>query len=105
MNLSFEKGFGFNQTPDLSCAQAIDDNKVIYTLGKQIVLYDMLTEVQKVVDSYGQDEDITSFKYFKNIILDDNILYALGSPSKTYPVLILKNISKGNCNKYICSHL
>ena len=43
VKLSFEKGFGFNQNPSLSFAQSIDDNKIIYTLGKQIVLYDILT--------------------------------------------------------------
>jgi len=43
VKLAFEKGFGFNQHPSLACAQSIDDNKVLYTLGKQILLYDMLT--------------------------------------------------------------
>lgn len=105
VRLFFEKGFGFNQSPSLSCAQSIDDNKIIYTLGKQIVLYDMLTEVQKVVDSFGMDEEVTCFKYFKNMMLDDNILYALAAPSKTYPTLVLKNFSKGNLNRYILSHL
>jgi hypothetical protein len=105
VRLAFEKGFGFNQSPALSCAQSIDDNKIIYTLGKQILLYDMLTEVQKVIDSFSQDEDITCFKYFKNMILDDNILYALGAPSKTYPVLVLKNFSKGNTHRYVLAHL
>lgn len=105
VKLTFEKGFGFNQNPSLSYAQSIDDNKIIYTLGKQIVLYDILTEVQKVVDSFGQDEEVTCFKYFKNIMLDDNILYALGAPSKTYPILVLKNFSKGNYNRYVLAHL
>ena len=105
MRLAFEKGFGFNQHPALACAQSIDDNKVIYTLGKQILLYDMLTEVQKVIDNFGQDEEVSCFKYFKNIMLDDNILYALAAPSKTYPILVLKNFSKGNNNRYVLSHL
>ena len=105
VKLSFEKGFGFNQNPSLSFAQSIDDNKIVYTLGKQIVLFDILTEVQKVVDNIGQDEEVSCFKYFKNIMLDDNILYALAAPSKTYPTLVLKNFSKGNCNRYILSHL
>lgn len=53
VKLVFEKGFGFNQ--GLGCAVSIDDNKVVYTVGKQIVLYDMLTEVQRVIDNYSQD--------------------------------------------------
>jgi len=43
VKLSFEKGFGFNQDPSVNSAQCIDDNKIIYILGKQMVLYDMLT--------------------------------------------------------------
>lgn len=43
VKLSFEKGFGFNQNINVTSAQSIDDNKIIYILGKQIVLYDMLT--------------------------------------------------------------
>ena len=105
VRLSFEKGFGFNQGPALSCAQSIDDNKIIYTLGKQIVLYDMLTEVQRVIDNFGADEEVTSFKYFKNMMLDDNILYALAAPSKTYPIIVLKNFSKGSHSRYVMTHL
>ena len=105
VRLAFEKGFGFHQGPTPACAQSIDDNKIIYLLGKQIVLYDMLTEVQKVIDNFGQDEEVTCFKYYKNIMLDDNIMYALASPSKTYPVLVLNNFSKGNVNKIPLTHL
>ena len=43
VRISFEKGFGFNQNVNLTSAQSIDDNKIVYILGKQIVLYDMLT--------------------------------------------------------------
>ena len=43
VKLSFEKGFGFNQNINVTSAQSIDDNKIIYILGKQIMLYDMLT--------------------------------------------------------------
>ena len=65
----------------------------------------MLTENQKVIDGFAQDEEVTCFKYFKNIMLDDNILYALGAPHKAYPTLALKNFSKGNISRYILSHL
>jgi len=65
----------------------------------------MLTENQRVIDTFGQDEEVTCFKYFKNIMLDDNILYALGAPTKTYPTLALKNFSKGNSTRFILSHL
>jgi hypothetical protein len=103
VKLMFEKGFGFNQ--GLGCAVSIDDNKMVYTVGKQVVLYDMLTEVQRVIDSFGQDEEVTCFKYFKNMMLDDNLLYALGAPSKAYPSLVLRNFSKGNSTRYVLSHL
>jgi hypothetical protein len=43
VKLSFEKGFGFHQNPDLrNTAYCIDDNRIIYLLSSQIALYDML---------------------------------------------------------------
>jgi len=50
IKLTFEKGFGFNQSLNVNSAQSIDDNKIVYILGKQIVLYDMLTENQRLID-------------------------------------------------------
>jgi hypothetical protein len=38
----------------MGSAHSIDDNKILYIVGKQLVLYDMLTENQKVIDSIGQ---------------------------------------------------
>jgi len=54
VKLSFEKGFGFNQNLNVNRAQSIDDNKIVYVLGKQIVEYNMLTENQRVIDEFGQ---------------------------------------------------
>lgn len=55
VQLGFEKGFGFNQSTSMRCnAYSIDDNKMVYLLGKQIVVYDMLAETQRVVDAIGQ---------------------------------------------------
>ncbi len=55
IRLAFEKGFGFIQDADINnSAHCIDDNKIIYILAKQIVLYDILTENQRVIDSIGQ---------------------------------------------------
>jgi len=54
VKLSFEKGFGFNQNLNVNSAQSIDDNKIVYVLGKQIVEYNMLTENQRVIDEFGQ---------------------------------------------------
>jgi len=57
VKLMFEKGFGFNQSLNVSSnAHCIDDNKIIYILAKQIVLYDMLTERQYIVDTIGQED-------------------------------------------------
>lgn len=39
----------------MNSAHCIDDNKIIYILGKQFLLYDMLSENQKVIDSFGQE--------------------------------------------------
>lgn len=56
IKLTFERGFGFEQNPNInSTAHSIDDNKVVYILGKQIIQYDMLTENQKVIDNISQD--------------------------------------------------
>lgn len=65
----------------------------------------MLTENQKIIDIFGQEEEITFFKYYKNIMLDDNILYSIYAENKIYPTLIAKNISKGSIQKYVMSHL
>lgn len=43
IKLNFEKGFGYDQDPYLkNNAYCIDDNRIIYVLSKQIVLYDLL---------------------------------------------------------------
>jgi hypothetical protein len=43
VKINFERGFGFNQNPYIkSNAHCIDDNRIIYILASQIVLYDML---------------------------------------------------------------
>ena len=105
VRLSFEKGFGFWQGEDVCGAQCIDDNKMIYVLGKQVLVYDMLTEQQRVIDSFGEEEKMTCFKYYKNVMLDDNILYALEASNKLYPSLIARNISKNSHHKYVLSHL
>jgi hypothetical protein len=56
VKLSFEKGFGFNQNADLkSSGYCIDDNRIVYLLSSQIVLYDMLAETQKVIDNFDYD--------------------------------------------------
>ena len=106
VQLTFEKGFGFNQAADMkNNAYSIDDNRMIYVLAKQIVVYDMLSENQKVIDSIGQEEEITCFIYFKNIMLDDNYIYAVQAINKTYPSIVLHNFSKGIQNRYVLSHL
>lgn len=106
VKLSFQRAFGFIQNPTLkSPAHSIDDNKIIYLVGKQIIQYDMLTESQKVVDSIDQDEQITAFIYFKNLMLDDNILYSTYAMSKTYPSIVSKNYSNGLTQKYVMTHL
>ncbi len=43
VKLSFEKGFGFHQNSQLkNTAYCIDDNRIVYLLSSQIVIYDML---------------------------------------------------------------
>ena len=55
--MSFEKGFGFNQNRDIkNTAHCIDDNRIVYLLSSQIVIYDMLAETQKVLSSFDSDE-------------------------------------------------
>lgn len=56
IKIGFEKGFGFNQNPLLkNNAYCIDDNRIIYILASQIVLYDMLAETQKVIDIFDYE--------------------------------------------------
>ena len=106
IKLTFERGFGFQQNTQINnTAHSIDDNKVVYILGKQIIQYDMLTESQKVIDNITQEEQITTFAYFKNFMLDDNIMYSLHVMNKTYPSIVCKNYSKNITQKYIMTHL
>lgn len=57
IQLGFEKGFGFHQNKDIkSNAYCIDDNRIIYILASQIVLYDLLAETQKIIASFDFEE-------------------------------------------------
>ncbi len=77
----------------------------MYLLGKQIIQYDMLTENQKVIDQIDQEEEITCFLYFKNLMLDDNILYSVHAMNKIYPSVVGKNYSKNMTQRYVLAHL
>lgn len=106
IKLSFEKGFGYNQNPDLkNNAHCIDDNRIIYILSSQIVLYDMLAETQKVIDNFDSDEEIGSMLYFKNIMLEDNIIYAFHNSNKSFPSLVVLNFSKNFTQKIMLANL
>ena len=106
IKLSFEKGFGYNQNPNIkNNAHCIDDNRIIYILSSQIVLYDMLAETQKVIDSFDWDEEVGAMLYFKNVMLEDNILYALHNNNKSFPSLVLLNFSKNSTQKIMLANL
>ena len=106
VKLSFEKGFGFNQNPDIkNTAHCIDDNRIIYLLSSQIVLYDMLAETQKVIASFQSDEEVGSMLYFKNIMLEDNIIYGLHNSNKSFPSLTVMNFSKNFSQKIMLANL
>ena len=106
IKLNFEKGFGYDQDPTLkSNAFCIDDNRIIYVLSKQIVLYDLLAETQKVIDSIDFEEKITALLYFKNILLEDNIIYGLQNSSKSFPTVVIHNFSKNFVNKLMLANL
>lgn len=95
IKVGFERGFGYCQNPALkNSAHCIDDNRVIYVLASQIVLYDMLAETQKVIDSFDIEESVGALIYFKNIMLEDNVVYSLENASKSFPSLILHNFTK-----------
>lgn len=59
VRLKFEKGFGFNQSPNIkNTAYCIDDNRIIYLLASQIVIYEYAGAVtQRVIDTFDYDEE------------------------------------------------
>jgi hypothetical protein len=106
VKLSFEKGFGYLQNPEIkNNAHCIDDNRIIYILASQIVLYDMLAETQRVIDSFDSDEEIGAMMYFKNILMEDNIIYAIHSNNKSFPSLVMLNFSKNFHQKIMLANL
>ena len=78
---------------------------MIYILASQIVLYDMLSETQKVISTFDFDESIGALLYFKNIMLEDNIIYALHTASKSFPSLVLHNFTKNFTQKIVLANL
>jgi hypothetical protein len=106
VRLSFEKGFGFNQSPHIkNTAYCVDDNRIIYLLASQIVIYDMLAETQRVIDTFDFDEEVGAMLYFKNIMLEDNILYALHGLNRSFPSLTIMNFSKNYPVKIVLANL
>lgn len=106
IKLNFEKGFGYNQDPCLkSNAYCIDDNRIIYVLSKQIVMYDLLAETQKVIDCFDFEENITAMLYFKNILLEDNIIFGIHCSNKSFPSVVIHNFSKNFTNKLMLANL
>jgi len=65
----------------------------------------MLAETQKVIDSFDADEDIGAMLYFKNILLEDNIVYAIHSSNKSFPCLVMMNFSKNFVQKIMLANL
>ena len=106
IKVNFERGFGFRQNPNMkSSAYCIDDNRIIYVLSSQIVLYDMLAETQKVIDSFDSEEEVGALIYFKNIMLEDNVVYALHNSNKSFPNLVLHNFTKNYTQNIMLANL
>ena len=65
----------------------------------------MLTDSQKVIEQIKKEEEITALVYFKNLMLDDNILYGVHGMNKSYPSIVGKNYSQNHSQKYVLAHL
>ena len=74
-------------------------------LSSQIAIYDMLAQSQKLIDSFDSDEEVGALAYFKNIMLEDNIVYSLHSPNKSFPTLTIMNFSKNFSQKIVVDNL
>ena len=106
IKVNFERGFGYCQNPNIkSSAHCIDDNRIIYVLSSQIVLYDMLAETQKVIDCFDYEESVGALIYFKNIMLEDNVIYAIHNASKSFPSLVLHNFTKNYFQNIMLANL
>ena len=105
IKISFEKGFGFCQNDTKNSAYCIDDNRIIYILASQIVLYDLLSESQKIIDIFDYEEEVGAMIHFKNIMLEDNIIYAIHNSNKSFPSLMMHNFSKNFNQKFMLANL
>ena len=65
----------------------------------------MLAETQKIIASFDYQEEIGAMNYFKNIMLEDNIVYSVHSSSKSFPSLIMHNFTKNLSNKFMLANL
>ena len=65
----------------------------------------MLAETQRVIDNFDFDEEVGAISYFKNIMLEDNIIYALHNCNKSFPSLTIMNFSKNYPQKIMLASL
>jgi hypothetical protein len=65
----------------------------------------MLAETQRVIDTFDFDEEVGAMLYFKNIMLEDNILYALHGLNRSFPSLTIMNFSKNYPVKIVLANL
>jgi hypothetical protein len=100
VRMSWERGFGFCQNSMLSTSPAycLDDHHIFYAVGSQIVMYDSLTETQKLVDGFDGDEELMGFVYYRSALFEDEVVYVLQSRVRGSS-LVLTNYSKATRQK------
>lgn len=65
----------------------------------------MLAQTQKVIDCFDSDEEVGAMMYFKNIMLEDHMVYALHNCNKSFPSLTIMNFSKNFSQKIPLANL
>jgi hypothetical protein len=65
----------------------------------------MLAETQKVIDEFEYDDEVSAMLYYKNILLEDNIIYAVRNNNKSFPSLVMLNFSKNLKQEILLANL
>lgn len=67
VGLAICKGIGFSQRQMRHNAFSLDESKLAYICGKNIVVYDLKTEIQKVFERPEDEAEVTAFSFFKTL--------------------------------------
>ena len=106
VSLVVAKELGFDQKDLRTNAYSLDESKLTYACGKNIIVYDLLTETQKVFQRPCEEEGITAFGCFKTLYSEDYVIYAAKSNQRNVAAYVgIINVWKNNVRSYAVQNL